>query len=112
MRASQVQVRDLVLTLRRIALQEAKLQWQQFHQGGWQDFEATARQGWTRPWIQDGRLNVTFSQLVMCQVAGSLQGFLGNVQNTYTELVSGSRLPASIRHQLHFINRRKAWFWS
>ena len=107
-----VQVRALVLTLRRIAKQEAALQWQQFHRGGWQDFETTARKGWTRPWIQDGRLNVTFSQLVMCQVAGSLQGYFGNVQNTYTELVSGSNLPANIRHQLHFINRRKAWFWA
>lgn len=107
-----VQVRDLVLALRRIAKQEAALQWQQFHQGGWQGFEATARKGWTRPWIRDGRLNVTFSQLVMCQVAGALQGFLGNVQNTYTELVSGSRLPAQIRHQLHLINRRQAWFWA
>ena len=107
-----VQVRALVLTLRRIAQQEARLQWQQFYQGGWQDFEATARKGWTRPWIRDRRLNVTFSQLVMCQVAGALQGYFGNVQNTYTDLVSGSRLPAPIRHQLHFINRRQAWFWS
>ena len=106
-----VQVRDLVLTLRRIAQQEAARQWQQFHQGGWQDFEATARKGWTRPWIQDGRLNVTFSQLVMAQVAGALQGYFGNVHNTYKELVSGSKLPAQIRHQLHFINRRQAWFW-
>ena len=106
-----VKVRELVLTLRRIAKQEARLQWQQFYQGGWQDFETTARKGWTRPWIRDGRLNVTFSQLVMCQVAGALQGYFGNVQNTYTELVSGSKLPAQIRHQLHFINRRQAWFW-
>ena len=105
------QVKALVLKMRQIAEREAALQWHQFYKGRWQSFESMAKQGWTRPWIQEGALNTTFSQLVMSQVAGILQGYFGNVQNTYTSLVSGSSLPLNIRHQLHFLNRRKAWFW-
>jgi putative transposase len=105
------QVRELVRELRKTATREASLQWRQFYQGLWQGFESMAKKGWTRPWIRDSTLNTTFSQLVMSQVSASLKGYFGNVQNTYTELVSGSSLPANLRHQLHFINRQQAWFW-
>ena len=104
-------VRDLVLAMRKVAKRESVLQWRQFHLGRWQSFESMATKGWTRPWVKDETLNTTFSQLVMSQVAGSLKGHFGNVQNTFALMVSGSSLPPPIRHQLHFINRRKAWFW-
>lgn len=105
------QVRKLVIRLRQVAGREAAWQWRYFQEGGWKGFQSMAKAGWSRPWIDEGVLNTTFSQLVMSQVAGSLQGYFGNVQNTYTRLVSGSRLPDPIRHQLHVINRRQAWFW-
>ena len=69
-----------------------------------------AKQGWSRPWTQDETLTVSHGQMVMSQVAASLQGYFGNVKNTYTELVAGSSLPPNIRHQLHFINKIDGWF--
>jgi putative transposase len=48
--------------------------------------------------------------MLLHQVAGSLTGHLGNVKNTYTQLVSGSTLSPDVRHQLHSVNRRNLWF--
>ena len=107
-----VQVRALVLAMRQAATREQRLQWQQFYKSGWQNFESMARAGWSRPWVTDSTLKTTHAQLVMSQVAGSLKGFFGNVQNSYVQLVAGSTLPERIRHQLYFINRKQAWFWA
>ena len=108
----RMRVVELVLAMRRCAKREASLQWQQFFKRGWNGFEATAREGWSRPWTQDQTLTVSHGQMVMSQVAGSLQGYLGNVKNTYAELVAGSTLPPLARHQLYFINKKNAWFWA
>jgi putative transposase len=102
---------ELVLAMRQCASQEAKLQWKQFFERNWSGFESTARQGWTRPWVKNNQLTVSHGQMVMSQVAGILSGFMGNVQNTFVELVSASSLPPAIRHQLYHINRKQAWFW-
>lgn len=102
---------ELVRAMRRCAGMEAKQQWRQFFRGGWESFEASASKGWSRPWTKDQTLTVSHAQMVMSQVAASLQGHMGNVQNTYSDLVVGSTLAPNIRHQLNFINRRKAWLW-
>lgn len=103
-------VRDLVTVMRKIAEEESDLQWRRFYRGGWQGFESMATKGWSRPWVEEERFSVTHAQMVMAQVAGQLKGHWGNVKNRYTKLVSGSSLPANIRHQLHSINARSLWF--
>jgi hypothetical protein len=103
-------VTQLIVAMRQCATREAALQWQQFHRKHWTGFESMASKGWNRPWIKSGKLTTGYGQMVMAQVAGSLQGYFGNVMNTYTSLVSGSTLSPTIRHQLHSINRQSAWF--
>ena len=103
-------VMELVRAMRKTAEMEAALQWHRFYRGGWQGFEAMAKKGWSRPWVNDGSMSTTHAQMVMAQVAGQLKGHWGNVKNTYTQLVSGSSLPPEHRHQLHSINVRSAWF--
>ena len=103
-------VRELVRAMRKTAGMEASLQWHRFYRGGWQGFEAMAKKGWSRPWVNDGSISTTHAQMVMAQVAGQLKGHWGSVKNTYTQLVSGSRLAPDLRHQLHSINVRSAWF--
>ena len=106
----RAKVTALVRALRKTAGRESHLQWHRFYRGGWQGFESMATKGWTRPWVNDGSLSTTHAQMVMAQVAGQLKGHWGNVKNTYTRLVAGSSLPPEIRHQLHSINVRSAWF--
>jgi hypothetical protein len=57
-----------------------------------------AAKGWNRPWVASGILTTSHGQMVMAQVAASLQGYFGNVMNTYAGLVSGSTLNPTIRH--------------
>jgi hypothetical protein len=103
-------VAQLIVAMRQCATLEAALQWQQFHRKHWTGFESMASKGWNREWVKSGKLTTSYGQMVMAQVAGSLQGYLGNVMNTYTAMVSGSTLSPTIRHQLHSINRQSAWF--
>lgn len=110
-------VAALLDRVRTCAEQEAKLQWGLFYRGRYGPFEATATAGWTRPWCTtenpNERLPVSYAQMVMAQVAGSLKGFIGNVQNTYTRLVShcpSTQITPAQRHQLHALNRAQAWF--
>ena len=45
----------------------------------------------------------------MAQVAGQLKGHLGNVQNTFVELVAKSALSSDDKHRLFVLNRCKLW---
>jgi hypothetical protein len=103
-------VRELVQQFRLTAEREAHLQWQAFQMNLWTGFQATATTGWSRPWVSDGTCSVTLGQTVMAQVAAQLKGHLGQVQNTYMQMVTQSQLPSNLRHQLHALNRRLAWF--
>ena len=104
------QVEAFVNRWRKLAGREAAWQWQRFFQTRAMDgFEASARQGWTRPWITSGESSVTLAQQVMAQVAGQLKGHLGNVQNTFVELVAKSALSSDDKHRLFVLNRCKLW---
>ena len=104
------QVEAFVNRWRELAGREAAWQWQRFFQTrGVNGFEASARQGWTRPWIASGESSVTLAQQVMAQVAGQLKGHLGNVQNTFVELVAKSSLSSDDKHRLFVLNRCKLW---
>lgn len=78
--------------MRRIAKQLIH-QWTRFYQTRWEGFEQQAKAGWTRPWVEDNTLGTGLSQMVMSQVAGSLKGHMGIVQNSFAVLVQGSTLP-------------------
>ena len=49
-------------------------------------------------------------QMVRYQVVGILDSYLANRQNEFARIVECSSLPKGVRHQLHFVNRWKAWF--
>ncbi len=49
-------------------------------------------------------------QMVRYQVVGILDSFLANQENEFARIVECSTLPAEMKHQLHFVNRWKAWF--
>ena len=70
------QLRDVVLTMRRIAKREASHQWTRFYHNRWEGFEQQAKGGWTRPWVKDNTLGTGLSQMVMSQVAASLKGLV------------------------------------
>ena len=104
------QVEAFVNRWRELAGREAAWQWQRFFQTRAMDgFEASARQGWSRPWVGSGESSVTLAQQVMAQVAGQLKGHLGNVQNTFVELVAKSALSSDDKHRLFVLNRCKLW---
>ena len=104
------QVEALVDRWRALAGREAAWQWQRFFQTrAMEGFEASARQGWSRPWVGSGESSVTLAQQVMAQVAGQLKGHLGNVQNTFVELVAKSALSSDDKHRLFVLNRCKLW---
>lgn len=103
-------VRTLVHTLRAAAKREAYVQWRFFHKHRHIKFEPLGEKGRPRPWVTDKTLMAAHGQMVTSQVAGALQGFIRNVQNTYRSRVTHSSLPSHIRHQLHAINRRSGWF--
>jgi putative transposase len=49
-------------------------------------------------------------QMVRYQVVGILDSYLANRQNEFSRIVEQSTLEKDVRHQLHFVNRWKAWF--
>jgi hypothetical protein len=55
------------------------------------------------------RVVAAFGQMIRHQVVGSLDSFLANRQNDFRDAVNRSSLDAATRHQLHFINRWRAW---
>ena len=102
----------LVAHWRDLAGREAAWQWRHFFTTcGSDGFQASARAGWTRPWLMSGESTVTLAQQVMAQVAGQLTGHVGNVQNTFTRLVAGSTLSADDKHRLFYLNRCRLWLF-
>ncbi|WP_284352627.1 transposase [Roseisolibacter agri] len=49
-------------------------------------------------------------QMVRGQVVGVLAGFLETRADDFARVVQRSSLPPEVRHQLHTVNRRQAWF--
>ena len=106
------QVVDFVEHWRDLAEREAAWQWRHFFEtGGREGFQASAKAGWTRPWVASGEASVTLAQQVMSQVAGQLKGYLGNVENTFVRLVAGSSLSSDDKHRLFSLNRWQLWLF-
>src|SRR5690606_17390729 len=49
-------------------------------------------------------------QMIRDQVVGQLEGWIRNRQKDFTRLVARSNLDEALRHQLHTVNRWRAWF--
>lgn len=107
------QVAAFVRKWRQLAEGEAAWQWRHYFQTrGIEGFEASAKTGWTRPWIASGQSSVTLAQQVMAQVAGQLKGHMGQVENSFASLVAGSQLSPEDKHRLFSLNRRQLWLAS
>ena len=104
------QVASFVKHWRALAARESAWQWRRFFETrGTKGLESVARAGWSRPWVASGDSTVTLAQQVMAQVAGQLQGYLGNVENTFMRLVAGSTLLPADKRRLFFLNRCNLW---
>ncbi|WP_160110089.1 hypothetical protein [Caballeronia choica] len=95
-------VRALLKTWRRIAVLHGCEQWRTFYQRGVLDARLKTRTGYDQ-------VGTSFGQMIRSQVVGVLDSFLSNRQNEFRDLVNRSSLEPSVRHQLHFINRWRAW---
>jgi len=51
-----------------------------------------------------------YRQMVRHQVVGTLGSFMALRQNEFAGIVSRSTLSETVRHELHFMNRRAAWY--
>ena len=84
--------------------------------GGKQGLQTKVEQGWTRPWVQDGRCSVTMAQQVMSQVCAQLKGHLELLKNAVQMLIgeqvreTGHTLDANERHRLYSVNRHGLWW--
>src|SRR5690606_13225732 len=60
---------------------------------------------------RDGHLVMAYQhQMIRDQVVGQLEGWIRTRQKEFTRLVARSNLDEVLRHQLHTVNRWKAWF--
>ena len=104
-----------VATWRELAELEKAYQLRRFRMSGGQlGLESAATQGWTRPWVQDGRCSTTMAQQIMAQVADQLKGHLGLLKNAVQSLISeqskAEGWDANERYRLYSLNRRGLWW--
>ena len=84
--------------------------------GGKQGLHNKVEQGWTRPWVQDGRCSVTMAQQIMSQVCAQLKGHVEILKNAVQALIGEqARGPdnawdANERHRLYSVNRHGPWW--
>lgn len=101
-RGKEARVRALLRTWRRVATLEARFQWRHFFETGGFQTSGPAR-------FAD-QVTARQHQMIRDQVVGQLGSWLGNRQSEFTAIVMRSSLREEIRHQLHTVNRWKAWF--
>ena len=56
------------------------------------------------------RVGTSFGQMIRTQVVSLLDSWVGNRQNEFSRIVSGSSLPDRTKHELRFVNRWKGWY--
>ncbi|MFL9911432.1 zinc ribbon domain-containing protein [Paraburkholderia sp. RL17-337-BIB-A] len=100
--SKHARVRALLQAWRRVAVVHGREQWKQFYRSGACDARLKSRTGYDR-------VGAAYGQMIRHQVVGVLESFLSNRQNEFRDLVNRSGVDATVRHQLHFINRWKAW---
>jgi putative transposase len=100
-------VRDLLLAWRRCAVLVGREQWRLVYDG--QGLNKQYRSA-IEPNLATVAGAANRLQMIRYQVVGILDSFLANRQNDFARIVECSSLPKETRHQLHFVNRWKAWF--
>ncbi|MCE4546350.1 zinc ribbon domain-containing protein [Caballeronia sp. PC1] len=101
-RGKHARVSALLHAWRRVAVLHGREQWRRFYQHGVFDARLKTRTG------QD-QIGAAFVQMIRHQVVGALESYMSNRQNDFSEMVNRSSLDERTRHQLHFINRWRAW---
>jgi putative transposase len=101
-RGKHARVLALLHAWRRVAVLHGREQWRTFYQSGVLNACLKTRTGYDQ-------VGGAFGQMVRRQVVGVLDSFLSNRQNEFRDLVSRSSLEPSVKHQLHFVNRWRAW---
>ncbi len=101
-RGKQDRVVALLYRWREVAVLIGREQWRLFYVSG-------AINGRSYGPAGVGLLGTNHRQMIYAQVAGILSSWLSNRQNEYRDIVQGSALPSYLKHQLHVINRLKAW---
>lgn len=100
----RVQVVRLVRAWREVAALQSQEQWKFFFKEGVLNKAHNAsRTGYEK-------VGTSYGQMVRWQVVGQIKSWLSNRALEFTQLVKRSNLPAGVAHQLHFINRWKAWY--
>lgn len=100
----EAKVRALLRAWRSAAVVQAREQWRLvFTTGRPSKRHDVSRTGYAE-------LGTSYGQMVRWQVVGQLESWLANRANEFRALVQHSSLPAEVKHQLHFINRWRAWY--
>jgi putative transposase len=108
MNASKEQkVRDLLQAWRACAVLVGREQWRLFFED--EGLNKNHRNG-SEPVLASVVGAANRLQMVRYQVVGILDSYLANRQNEFARIVERSTLEKEVRHQLHFVNRWKAWF--
>src|SRR5690606_6331981 len=98
----EARVRAFLRVWREVAVLESRHQWRRFFETGSFEISGPAR---------FGHLVMAYQhQMIRDQVAGQLEGWIRSRQKDFTRLVARSNLDEVLRHQLHTVNRWKAWF--
>src|SRR5690606_2202487 len=98
----EARVRALLRVWREVAVLESRYQWRRFFEIGGFEVSGPARYG---------HLVMAYQhQMIRDQVVGQLEGWVRTRQKEFTRLVARSNLDEALRHQLHTVNRWKAWF--
>src|SRR5690606_17094277 len=98
----EARVRALLRAWREAADLESRHQWRRFFETGSFENSGPAR---------FGHLVMAYQhQMIRDQVVGQLEGWIRTRQKEFTRLVARSNLDEPLRHQLHTVNRWKAWF--
>src|SRR5690606_33329921 len=98
----EARIRSLLRVWRKVAVLESRYQWRRFFETGSFEVSGPAR---------FGHLVMAYQhQMIRDQVVGQLEGWIRSRQQEFTRLVARSNLDEALRHQLHTVNRWKAWF--
>jgi len=105
-------MRDLLAAWRDAAEAVAVDQWRRFFQNGAFAKNLSANQEAAVPSLRaaKARIGAQRMQMVRTQVVGTLQSFIANRQNDFRRIVEHSNLDGTTKHQLHVVNKRRAWF--
>lgn len=100
----QTKVRRLLHAWRRVAVIQGREQWRLVFETGYPSKRHdVSRTGYDL-------VGTSYGQMVRWQVVGQIESFLSNRANEFRDLVQKSSLSPAIKHQLHLINRWRAWY--